>query len=231
MNFLLSSYHQPYFQMNNNSLKKSNDITNNTQTTELLMSSLADNKVFTIQNEDVFNLQSKRIVINVRGIRFDVIPSLFNKYPTSRLGRLNTFLQCNSNTLKHQDLFKICDDFDLKTKEFYFNRDPIIFNLILNLYNDNDKRIHVNEGLCWKYLNEQLNYWGLGYELSIEKCCKMHLNTRRDQIEIDIDMEDRIKEEIYCKYHFGVGFIANLRHKFHKYIEDPKDSIIGMVNF
>ena len=115
MNFLLSSYHQPYFQMNN-SLKKSNDITNNTQTTELLMSSLIDNKVFTIfQNEELFNLQSKRIVINVRGIRFDVIPSLFNKYPTSRLGRLNNFIQCNSNTLKQQDLFKICDDFDLKT--------------------------------------------------------------------------------------------------------------------
>jgi hypothetical protein len=230
MNFVLTSNNQqlPYFQMN--SLKKLNDITNNTQSTELLTSSLIDNKVFTVnEDEEFFKSTTKRIVLNVRGIKFDVIPSLFNKYPTSRLGRLNNFLICNKNTLKQQDLLKICDDFDLKTKEFYFNKDPYIFNLILNLYNDNDKRIHVSEGICWRYLSEQLNYWGLGYELSIEKCCKMHLNTRRDQIEIDVDMEDNIKDEFNCKYNFGMGFIANLRKKFHNYIENPLDSIIGMV--
>ena len=82
------------------------------------------------QNNTEKSKRNERCVLNVRGIKYDVIISSFDKLPNSRLGKLQNLIA--KNQMNCDDDFELlCDGFDLVKKEFYFNRDPYVFNLIL----------------------------------------------------------------------------------------------------
>ena len=113
--------------------------------------------------------------------------------------------------------------------EFYFNRDPFLFNQIINAYNEEeDGSLHLNEGICYDYLIRELKYWQLERKL-IEKCCRVHLNERRDFIAQEIKDEEQILAEIELKYDFGQNFLSKLREKLWNAIEKPQDNIMGKV--
>ena len=185
---------------------------------------------FFLKNEKTIK-ESRRITLNARGIKYDCLLNTFNKYPTSRFGKLFNLLSLNSNQANiHNDLINLCDDYDLNKMEFYFNKDPFILNMILNLFeNDNENRLHLNENTCYSYLNEQLNYWLIDYELTICKCCKMHLSMKTDLIETELRKEELLLEQIEFRHDFGKRFYPHLREKLFNYMEKPNESIIGKI--
>ena len=185
-----------------------------------------------VEQTDKIKAQNKRIILNVRGIKYECLLNTFNKYPTSRLGKLFNLLSLNSNQANiHNDLINLCDDYDLNKMEFYFNKDPFILNMILNLfeYDNNENRLHLNENTCYSYLNEQLNYWLIDYELTICKCCKMHLSMKTDLIETELRKEELLLEQIEFRHDFGKRFYPHLREKLFNYMEKPNESIIGKI--
>jgi hypothetical protein len=186
-------------------------------------------------SDDLSRPKKKRVILNVRGTKYDVIVNIFNKYPQSRLGRLSSLLLL-SNEPSPQDLAQVCDDYDLNFNEFYFNKDPLVLNQVLNLYSSNNmdintNRIHINENICFRYLSEQLSYWGLDFNLTVEKCCKMHLNIKNEFLNGELEREESIMREIEFKHDFGHRLFSGLRQRLFEYMEKPAESIAGIVRF
>lgn len=178
---------------------------------------LMDNKI---------SLESKqRIILNARGVKYEVILQSLNKYSNSRLGKLFNLL--TNGVPNEKNILNICDDFNLDKNEFYFNKDPFILNMILNLYSNNHQKMHLSfDYTCPKYLLNELAYWGT--EELVESCCLISLENKNDQVDCEIDKEVKIKNDIEIKYDFG-RFLPELREKLFNYMENPLDSNIGKV--
>jgi hypothetical protein len=202
------------------------------QTNERVMLKPATNttKLDTLNSINDIN-KKRRIILNVRGVKYDVLLSILIKYPKSRLGRLSNLLLSNQKPAQ-QDLNQLCDDYNLSENEFYFNRDPSILNMILNYCSGHDMgyKIHVNENVCFKYLNEQLSYWGIDYESSVDKCCKINISTRREFLIQELEREEAIIRSLEFRYDFGNRLFSRLREKLFNYIEKPMESTTGIVN-
>ena len=69
--------------------------------------------------------QRQRVVLNVGGFKHEVLWSTLNRIPNSRLGKLKI-------NINNEDLYNLCDDFDPEKLEFFFDRDPTLFNMMLN---------------------------------------------------------------------------------------------------
>lgn len=172
---------------------------------------------------------SERVILNLRGTKFDVQLSEFNKLPKSRLGRLKTHLDqtyISTNLLgsHNEDLYQICDDFDLELLEFYFNRDPRFFHMILAYYTG-DNKIHLDENVCVKYFQEQLLYWDLDELHCFDDCCQHKFLGKLD----DIDKELIKQKQIIDHYEFKEDFVGNhffprMRKKVWLLIENPTSS-------
>ena len=76
-------------------------------------------------NESI-NTDNRRVILNVGGFKHEIMWRTLNNIPNSRLGKLQT--ACDNSEL----LNTLCDGFNLKKVEFFFDRDPTMFNLILN---------------------------------------------------------------------------------------------------
>jgi potassium channel subfamily V protein 2 len=175
--------------------------------------------------------KKRRIILNVRGVKYEVLLSILIKYPKTRLGRLSTLLLSNQKP-SQQELNQLCDDYKLNENEFYFNKDPYILNMVLNYFSGYDMgyKIHLYENVCFKYLNEQLSYWGIDYESTVDKCCKISLSTRKEFLIQELEKEEAIIRDLEFRYDFGNRLFSRLREKLFNYIEKPMESTAGIVN-
>ena len=57
------------------------------------------------------------------------------------------------------EILALCDCYNLKTREFYFDRSPKIFENILGLYRKGE--LHLTENVCPRDFIGELDYWGL----------------------------------------------------------------------
>ena len=92
------------------------------------------------------------IFVNVRGIRFAVFSSHLAKRPKSRLAMIS----------KSDANFSVCDD------EFYFDRNPTVFNSLLDFYSQGE--MHLPTNICIQAFRRELEYWRLEPEL-LAPCC------------------------------------------------------------
>jgi len=94
--------------------------------------------------------ENKRVVINVGGFKHEVLWQTLNRFPETKLGRLKK----NLNT---EYLNNLCDDFDAEKLEFFYDRDPTLFNSILNYYREG--KLHIIDNMCPNLLQSELDYW------------------------------------------------------------------------
>jgi hypothetical protein len=166
----------------------------------------------------------KRIILNIRGIKYDVPLNQLNRLPNSRLSDLKYQLDKNNNDLIK--LNNICDDYDLNKMEFYFNRDPFIFNSILN-YHLNGK-LHIDNSFCVILVGDELNYWKIDQDL-ISNCCEWSYNDKKDDVQNDIETEKKLIEKITHQESFDNFILPYLRKKIWYIMEKPSSSIWAKV--
>ncbi|VDN42856.1 unnamed protein product [Gongylonema pulchrum] len=129
-----------------------------------------------------------RVILNVGGIRHETYKHTLKKIPATRLSRLTTNLA----------------NYDPVLNEYFFDRHPGVFALILNYYRTG--KLHYPLDVCGPLFEEELKYWGLDAN-EVEPCCWMtytqHRDTQEvlttlDKLDIDID-EERLNdpEQVY----------------------------------
>ena len=98
------------------------------------------------------------IILNVRGIKYEVLKINLNKFPKTRLGRIVNDIEEKSEVQK------------VSYYEFYFDRDPYILKLILNYYITG--KLHVSNTNCVNLFRDELAFWEIDEDY-INICCKL----------------------------------------------------------
>ena len=146
------------------------------------------------------------MTLNVGGKRFDVMWRTLEKHPETRLGKL-------AFAKTHSDIMDCCNSYSLVQNEFFFDIHPRSFMSILNFYRIG--KLHVVDDMCALSFKEDLEYWGIDDEKSMEGCCLNAFNLRLEAI-----MEEMKKELLDVKKDNPDIFPDNLCGRYMKFIWD-----------
>ncbi|KAJ0066434.1 hypothetical protein NL108_013054 [Boleophthalmus pectinirostris] len=152
--------------------------------------------------------------VNVGGSRFSLSAQMLAPFPGTRLGRV---------AFCPQEALELCDDF--RENEFFFDRNAQTFQYILNFYRTG--HLHVHEEVCELCFLQELQYWGLD-ELKIQSCCRERYYRRKDQRDLNQDLNRDLKDlrdlqSLEEEDFEGVVF-SELRRKLWEVLEKPDSS-------
>ncbi|XP_012559288.2 potassium voltage-gated channel subfamily B member 2-like [Hydra vulgaris] len=101
---------------------------------------------------------SNLLTVNISGQRFQLIRNILYIHRSTRLGRLVT------QPFVEDNLF---DYYDELLDEYFFQRDPTCFPMILAYYTSG--QLHLSCFLCLEFLQNEMLYWGIPF--SLQGCC------------------------------------------------------------
>ncbi|XP_055489432.1 LOW QUALITY PROTEIN: potassium voltage-gated channel subfamily S member 2-like [Leucoraja erinacea] len=112
------------------------------------------------------------ISINVGGLKRKLSRWVLARFPDTRLGQLP---RCHSA----ESILRLCDDYDEELKEFYFDRNPALFPLVLNSYHTG--RLRVTGKPC--IFRQEMEYWGMEEFLLDPPCQGRAPGTDQDDVD------------------------------------------------
>ncbi len=182
--------------------------------TPLLVETIAPDP-FIIQKSRQLN---RRVILNVGGIRHEVMWKMLEQVPRSRLGKL---VQATT----HDQILGLCDTYSLVDNEYFFDRHPRSFNSILNFYRTG--KLHVIDEMCVLAFSDDLEYWMID-EVFLESCCQNKYNTRKELVVEEMKKEaNNIKKEV--EEVFGDGKFVKYQKCLWDLIEKPHTSFAAKI--
>lgn len=148
-----------------------------------------------------------KVVLNVSGKKFVTFWKTLKKFPDTRLGRL-------SKTSKHYD--SACD-------EFFFDRNPKVMTVVLDMYRGGELHFPVN--VCSACVKQELQFWDIPEDFISECCWKRYSIGNEDKAIVDIiESFMSVVPEFTDKDH------DTWRKRISNTLEYPTYSSVAMVN-
>ena len=157
----------------------------------------------------------QKVIINVGGLKHEVMWRMLEKRPLTRLGML-------AKARTHEDILNLVDAYSLADNEIYFDRDPATFNCVLNFYRTD--RLHVLDEICILDFANDLEFWKIK-ELNLEICCIDKFNARREHILAEVEKEKHTQGEAEVEEDFGNGYFASYQKALWDLFEKPQSSL------
>lgn len=159
-------------------------------------------------------------VINVGGNRYTFPWSTLEQFPLTRLGRL-----CGCRSL--EDIANICDDYDETRKEFFFDRSPSAFRVILNFLAAG--KLRLLREMCVLSLHDELNYWGVEMAY-MERCCKRKMYTRIEEVhEMERHEEERRQRNAMQRVPVEETRYRKVMNWLRDMVENPHSGLPGKI--
>jgi potassium voltage-gated channel Shab-related subfamily B protein 1 len=130
-------------------------------------------------------ISNKRIILNVGGVRHEVLWKTLERLPHSRLGKIRY-------AKSFQEIVELCDDVKLEHNEIYFDRHASSFSSIINFYRSG--KLHLTDDLCILSFHEDLAFWGVD-ECFFESCCHLRYHQRKETVLEEIRKEEEAERE------------------------------------
>ena len=160
-----------------------------------------------------------KVIINVGGLRHEVMWKMLETKPLTRLGRL-------ARAKSHEDILNLVDAYSLVSNEIYFDRDPATFNCVLNFYRTN--RLHMIDEVCILGYAEDLQFWMIK-ELNLEICCIDKFNTRKEHVIAEAAKETQTMGEEEEEEDFGDGYFVKYQKCLWDLFEKPQSSLPAKI--
>uniref|UniRef100_A0A1A7YPA3 BTB domain-containing protein n=1 Tax=Iconisemion striatum TaxID=60296 RepID=A0A1A7YPA3_9TELE len=133
------------------------------------------------QDGDDTGLVDRAAIINVGGIKYHIPWSTLDEFPLTRLGKLRS---CSNE----EEIMDVCDDYDGSRNEYFFDRNPSAFRIIVTFLAAG--KLRLLREMCALSFQEELLYWGLE-ENNLEWCCLRKLRLRQEEYK----EQQRLEEE------------------------------------
>ncbi|XP_037122309.1 potassium voltage-gated channel subfamily V member 2-like [Syngnathus acus] len=124
--------------------------------------------------------------INVGGTVYHLPYRLAVRYPKTRIGRLATYTD-------HSRKLELCDDYIVHNNEFFFDRDPTVFQNIFNFYRTDV--LWIKDELCPRNFLEEISYWGVRLKNS-QRCCRISFEERQDELNEQLKIQKQLMAEV-----------------------------------
>lgn len=135
-------------------------------------------------------ISPNKVIINVGGTRFETYRSTLKNIPDTRLAWITESKADNP-------------DYDPLSGEYFFDRHPSMFLMILNYYRTG--KLHTPSDVCGPAFEEELLFWGID-EKQVESCCwgsySQHRDAQHTLEELRIDTNNAEEPDDYDG-HFG----------------------------
>lgn len=159
-------------------------------------------------------------VINVGGNRYTFPWSTLEQFPLTRLGRL---CGCRSP----EDIASICDDYDEARREFFFDRSPSAFRVILNFLAAG--KLRLLREMCVLSLHDELTYWGVEMAY-MERCCKRKMYTRMEEVhELERREEERRQRNAMQRVPVEETRYRKVMNWLRDMVENPQSGLPGKI--
>uniref|UniRef100_A0A3B5L9P2 Potassium voltage-gated channel, subfamily G, member 2 n=1 Tax=Xiphophorus couchianus TaxID=32473 RepID=A0A3B5L9P2_9TELE len=123
------------------------------------------------QDRDEAGVADRAAIINVGGIKYHIPWSTLDEFPLTRLGKLRS---CSNEA----EIMDVCDDYDVSRNEYFFDRNPSAFRIIVTFLAAG--KLRLLREMCALSFQEELLYWGLEDD-NLEWCCLRKLRLRQEE--------------------------------------------------
>ncbi|KAI3388902.1 hypothetical protein SNEBB_006735 [Seison nebaliae] len=128
-------------------------------------------------------LKKQLICLNVGGVRFKVMQCTLQRLPDTILGNIN---------VPGQEWVKE-EFYDNINKEYFFDRNPVIFGYILNFFRTGE--LHIPQDKCGASIRKEFDFWGIN-DGDISACCWLsYSQVKKNRILLE-DLENELKAKL-----------------------------------